>query len=272
MNTNELLDKLNTIICGDNVTVLSDFPAACIDLTVTSPPYDNLRLYNGFTWDFVALARQLYRVTKPGGVVVWVVGDATIDGSETGTSFRQALYFKDCGFNLHDTMIYGKAGFRFPDANRYNPVFEYMFILSKGFPKIFNPIEDKKNEYAGGLVARRSQNRNTDGSLTENSAWRNDKNKIVKTYGKRDNIWRYSIGGEQEIGDHPAIFPESLARDHILSWSDPGDLVLDPFIGSGTTAKMAKETGRQFIGIDISAEYCKLAERRIKGANVPLFV
>jgi DNA modification methylase len=264
--------QTDVILCGDNMTVLSDFPDACIDLTVTSPPYDNLRDYHGYSWDFEALAQQLYRVTKAGGVVVWVVGDATIDGSETGTSFRQALYFMECGFRLHDTMIYQKAGFRFPDANRYNPTFEYMFVFSKGAPVFFNPLRDKKNIYSGARVARQSQNRNIDGSLSPNSAWHNDKNKTVNEYGKRDNVWIYSIGGEQELGDHPAVFPEALAKDHILSWSNPNDIVLDPFIGSGTTAKMAKETGRRFIGIDISPEYCNLARKRIACANVPLFV
>ena len=265
----------NEIICGDNAQVLASFPDGCIDLTVTSPPYDNLRTYNGFAWDFESLAAQLYRVTKPGGVVVWVVGDEVIDGSETGTSFRQALGFMEHGFKLHDTMIYRKGGFRFPDASRYNPVFEYMFVFSKGRPETMNFLRDKKNMYPGGKVARASQNRDRGGALSENSAYRNDKSKTVNELGKRDNVWDIRAGGGESddfyISAHPAYFPESLARDHILSWSNPGDLVLDPFIGSGTTAKMAKETGRDFIGIDISDEYCKLARKRIAGANVPLF-
>jgi site-specific DNA-methyltransferase (adenine-specific) len=263
--------EIDKIICGHNVDVLAGFPDACIDLTVTSPPYDNLRTYNGYNFDFEGVAQQLYRVTKAGGVVVWVVGDATVNGSETGTSFRQALYFMECGFNLHDTMIYQKAGFRFPDAARYNPTFEYMFIFSKGAPLKWNPLRDKKNIYVGSKVARQSQNRNIDGSLTPNSAWNNNKNKTVNEYGKRDNVWIYGIGGEQELGDHPAVFPEALVQDHIISWSNPGDVVLDPFVGSGTTAKMAKQNGRHWIGIDISPEYCKLAEKRVMGANVPLF-
>jgi DNA modification methylase len=254
------------IICGDNVSVLEGFPDKCIDLTVTSPPYDNLRVYNGFTWDFEALAAQLYRVTKAGGVVVWVVGDATVDGSETGTSFRQALGFIQYGFSLHDTMIYQRSA---PPLthNRYEQHFEYMFVLSKGAPVTFNPIRIKK-EYPDKR-AFKTIRREKDGSEDIGFVGKQS-DKIV------GNVWYIKAGGGHSASDgfaheHPAIFPESLARDHILSWSNPGDLVLDPFIGSGTTAKMAKETGRHWIGIDISEEYCKLARRRVMGANVPLF-
>jgi len=258
--------KTDTIICGDNVQTLATFPDESIDLTVTSPPYDNLRTYNGFTWDFEALARQLYRVTKQGGVVVWVVGDATVNGSETGTSFRQALYFMECGFNLHDTMIYRTTK---PPLthNRYEQEFEYMFVFSKDAPKTFNPIKALKDWIDSRKV--KLVRRERDGSWDVGAAGKS-KHKIC------GNVWNINTGGFHTSQDkiafeHPAIFPEALARDHILSWSNPGDIVLDPFIGSGTTAKMAKESGRHWIGIDISDEYCKLAEKRVKGANVPLF-
>ena len=259
----------DNIICGDNVKVLEGFEDESIDLTVTSPPYDNLRAYNGFTWDFEALARQLYRVTKQGGVVVWVVGDATVNGSETGTSFRQALYFMECGFNLHDTMIYEKNGAPFPDKTRYYNVFEYMFIFSKGDIKTVNLLSDRKNKWTNSWG--KQSVRTKDGKQTVK-----EKREDSKEHGVRFNIWRINGGKGFTTQDeyaytHPAMFPEALARDHILSWSNAGDLVLDPFIGSGTTAKMAKETGRHWIGIDISDEYCKLAEKRVKGANVPLF-
>ena len=261
--------KTDTIICGDNVQTLATFPDGSIDFTVTSPPYDNLRTYNGFTWDFEALARQLYRATKQGGVVVWVVGDATVNGSETGTSFRQALYFMECGFNLHDTMIYEKAG-TLPSQNRYTQEFEFMYVFSKGAPKTFNPIMDRVNKWGGHSTFGKSSFRGKDGTLKVSG--KREVNKI----GKRSNIWRYANGfgfgqSDKSAYEHPATFPEALARDHILSWSNPGDIVLDPFIGSGTTAKMAKETGRHWIGIDISDEYCELAKRRVAGANVPLF-
>lgn len=259
----------NEIICGDNAQVLARFPDGCIDLTVTSPPYDNLRSYNGFTWDFEALAAQLYRVTKVGGVVVWVVGDATVDGSETTTSAEQKIFFHKLGFNIHDTMIYETPKMPMND-NRYQASFEFMFVFSKGTPATFNPIKDKKNTQAG-LRKSASTQRSADGSLRLMN-----KKSATTAFSVRDNIWRIDSGYMKTTDDkyaynHPAMFPESLARDHILSWSNPGDLVLDPFIGSGTTAKMAKETGRDFIGIDISEEYCKLARKRIAGANVPLF-
>jgi site-specific DNA-methyltransferase (adenine-specific) len=252
---------------------MRSFPDECIDLTVTSPPYDNLRDYEGYTFDFEAIARELYRVTKQGGVVVWVVGDATFNGSETGTSFRQALYFMELGFNLHDTMIYQKPGMRYPDATRYHSVFEYMFVFSKEFLSTFNPIEDRVNKWAGGKIARKSQVRGTDGVMRENSAYRNDPNRVVQDVGRRNNIWVIESGSENAKGDkkHPAMFPEKLARDHIISWSNPGDLILDPMCGSGTTLKMARQTGRDFIGIDMSEKYIKIAEKRVAGANVPLF-
>jgi site-specific DNA-methyltransferase (adenine-specific) len=248
---------------------MKTFADGCIDLTVTSPPYDNLRTYNGYTFDFPAIAQQLYRVTKPGGVVVWVVGDATVNGSETGTSFRQALYFKDIGFNLHDTMIWHKGGFSAVGSLewRYAPVFEFMFIFSKGLPSTFNPIMDHKNIHKGNII--HGTVRNSDGSTKPISG-----TGIKKTgeFSQRFNIWEIDPVKNNYLNEHPAPFPESLARDHILSWSNPGDTVLDPMCGSGTTGKMALELGREFIGIDISAEYIKLSERRLQGAKVPLFM
>ncbi len=267
------MDKyLNNITAGDCEILLQDLPENSIDLVVTSPPYDNLRSYHGYNFDFEPIALRLSKVIKPGGVIVWVVGDATIDGSETGTSFRQALRFMGFGLRLHDTMIYQKPGMRYPDSMRYNSVFEYMFILSKGSPKTFNPIIDKKNIYAGGKIARAHQLRKPDGEIGPNSAYKNDPNRKISPVGCRDNVWVISSGSENAKGrNHPAAFPEKLARDHILSWSNPGDIVLDPMCGSGTTCKMAKEHGRQFIGFDISEEYCELARKRVAGANVPLF-
>lgn len=264
--------NLDTIYHGNNVDVLAGFPDACIDLTVTSPPYDNLRQYNGYVFDFEGVAKQLYRVTKPGGVVVWVVGDEVVNGGETGESFRQALGFMAQGFNLHDTMIYAKNGPAHPDVLRYHQVFEFMFIFSKGKPKAVNLLADRKNKWAGHSNFGTRTNRGKDGTIGGSTR----EGRTVKDYGTRWNIWEINNGygysaDEDYAYQHPAVFPESLARDHILSWSNPGDIVLDPFVGSGTTCKMAKETGRRWIGIDISAEYCKLAERRVAGANVPLF-
>lgn len=251
------------IITSDNVEALRQFPSDFVDLTVTSPPYDNLRTYNGFTWDFESLAKELYRVTKPGGVVVWNVNDATVNGSETLTSFRQAIYFKDvCGFNVHDTMIWNKGGFSAVGAlaTRYAPVFEYMFVLTKGKLKTFNPIKDKPNKNAGKKAS--GTVRQVDGTTKPMS-----KEMVINDLGQRYNIWE--IGPHRQRGDdaHPAPFPEALANDHILSWSNEGDVVLDPFMGSGTTGKMALLNKRKFVGIDLSPEYVEISRKRIQEAS-----
>lgn len=258
---------MNEIIHGDNVEVLKTFENECIDLTVTSPPYDNLRTYKGHTWDFENLAKELFRVTKQGGVVVWVVGDATINGSETGTSFKQALYFMDIGFRLHDTMIYKSAK---PPLthNRYEQEFEYIFILSKGKPKTFNPIKVKTN-YAGQVGKfHYSSASGKDGRAMRQ---RENETKVTNDFKIKGNIWEYATGwcgsSKDKIAfQHPAIFPEQLARDHIISWSNEGDVVLDPFSGSGTTCKMAKLANRNYIGIEIAQEYCEIAEQRTTNA------
>lgn len=249
---------------GDCAQVLKTLQDGSIDLTVTSPPYDNLRTYNGFTFDFEAIARELYRVMKPGGVVVWVVGDATVKGSETGTSFRQALFFKDeCGFNLHDTMIYQKAGTGACGSNAaYRQTFEFMFVLSKGRPQTVNRLVDKPNARAGGV--------NTRGRISASGDVKDTKRRVTPAMSVRDNVWRYLAGnnGDDKIS-HPAKFPESLARDHILSWSNEGNTVLDPFLGSGTTGKMAMRAGRRFVGIEISEEYLNIARLRMLESMKP---
>lgn len=245
---------------------MRQMPDSCIDLTVTSPTYDNLRTYNGFSFNFEEVAQELYRITKDGGVVVWVVGDATIKGSETLTSFKQALYFKEIGFNVHDTMIYAKENWIPLTHNRYEQQFEYMFVFSKGKPKTFNPLT--MPTIHGGKSITRSKT-----ELGENKSVRSRKHTLKTPKEKRrPNIWTYKIGTNCTTKDsiafqHPAIFPEQLAQDHILSWSNEGDVVLDPFTGSGTTAKMALLNGRNYIGIDISEEYCEIARRRVEQAQ-----
>ena len=258
--------KLDYIEQGDCLNLLRNLPEGSVDLTVTSPPYDNLRTYNGFSWDFEATARELLRVTKQGGVVVWIVNDATVKGSETGTSFRQALYFKECGFNLHDTMIWDKQAFTATGslAVRYAPVFEYMFILSKGKPKTFNPIKDIKNKYAGRTL--HGTIRQKDGGFRPASGAGKKK---IAAFGQRHNVWHMTCArGKKDRSSHPAPFPEQLAADHIISWSNEGDVVLDPFIGSGTTAVAAKNLGRHYIGFDISEEYCDMARKRVADVEV----
>lgn len=243
---------------GDCLEVMKSMSSNSIDLTVTSPPYDNLRTYNGFTFDFEGIAQELYRVTKDGGVVVWIVGDATVKGSETGTSFRQALYFMQCGFNLHDTMIWNKPNFSNPSKTRYHQIFEYMFIFSKGKNKTFNPIKDKKNKYL--TCVGKNTMRLANGELVE------VKKNVGNEFGMRTNVWNMNTVGQEMMckrPPHPAMFPEKLAHDHIISWSNEGDTVLDCFLGSGTTGKMAKQLNRNFIGIEISQEYLDIAKERI---------
>lgn len=246
---------LNKIYNMDCVDGMRNLPDNCIDLTVTSPPYDNLRTYNGFSWDFDETAKELYRVTKQGGVIVWIVGDATIKGSETGTSFKQALFFKECGFNLHDTMIWQKTN-PMPKVktSRYFDVFEYMFVLSKGKPKTFNPIM-VECKFGGKVYDSTCKNMGGENGRTK-------KTFVLNSQRYKNNIWEMAIA--QNKTKHPAVFPEQLANDHIITWSNEGDVVLDPFVGSGTTAKMAFLNNRKYIGFEISKEYCEIAESRIK--------
>jgi|688.fasta_scaffold345725_2 DNA modification methylase len=255
---------LDQIICGDNVEVLSTLPDECIDLVVTSPPYDTLRVYGGFKLNFQNIASELIRVLKPGGVVVWVVADETVNGSETGSSFRQALWFMDNGMRLHDTMIYEKQQISFPDSTRYYSCWEYMFVLSKGAPKTFNPIKEK-NPLAGKPVTATKRGR--DGVLVKDSGLINGK--MRPEMSVKRNLWRYvtgNVGGSADdkiAYEHPAIFPDALAKDHIASWSNPGDVILDPFAGSGTTLKAAKELNRHWLGIEINPAYLEICHKRL---------
>ena len=252
--------EINKIYCENCLDTMARMPDGFVDLTVTSPPYDNLRTYTGeMVWNedvWKEIIKELFRVTKQGGVVVWVVGDATIKGSETGTSFKQALYFKEIGFNLHDTMIYQKST---PPLthNRYEQNFEYMFVFSNGKPSTFNGIKvarkykDNRKDKAFG--------KNNDDSVDRGYSTQNTD--VLKT-----NVWKIFAGGgssDKFASKHPAIFPEQLANDHIISWSNECDIVYDPCMGSGTTAKMAIVNKRNWIGSEISEEYCEIAEKRI---------
>ncbi len=262
--TEDFIDK---IICGDHLVVIKNIPNDVITLTVTSPPYDDLRDYKGFSFDYKKLMIELFRVIEEGGILVWVVGDQTINGSESGNSFRQALYAKEVGFKLYDTMIYLKNNLPFPQSKRYNQIFEYMFVLSKGKPKTLNLLR-RKNIY--GAFTRSMTHRQKDGDMKET---KNVRYKNKSNYG---NVWLYDGGYMKSTKDkiaykHPAIFPDHLAEDHIYSWSKVKGIVLDPMCGSGTTCKMAKKLGRKYIGIDISEEYCEIARRRINTVPEPLF-
>jgi len=264
-----MLELNKTYLC-DCVEGMSWLEPDSIDLTITSPPYGNLRSYKGYTLNIPGLINQLYRVTKPGGVVVWVIGDQVVNRSESGESFRQALMFMDNNFLLHDTMIYEKDGPAFParrTANRYSQVWEYMFVFSKdGPPKTATLICDHKNRWAGTLPFskdKKSVYRNKEGILVPREA------KPIPEYSARFNIWKINNGFGYTSKDkvsflHPATFPESLANDHILTWSKEGDVVLDPMMGSGTVAKMAIKNNRNYIGFETSQEYCDIIRIRLE--------
>lgn len=271
------MDKfLNKIHLGNSVDIMREMPDSFIDLTISSPPYDLMRTYKGkitdekydehFSFPFVDMAKELYRITKDGGIVVWVVNDQIVNGGESGNSFRQALKFQEIGFKIYDTMIYHKNGAPFPESARYSQVFEYMFVLLKGKkPNSANMIKDKENRWAGSTNFGKRSSRTKDGEIKIMD------NFTVAKYGSRYNVWYINNGAGFTTKDkyayaHPAMFPESLAEDHILSWSKEGDVVLDPMNGSGTTSKMAKVNNRNYIGIDLNQEYIDIAERRLSEA------
>lgn len=251
--------EFNKIYNMDCVCGMQTMPDDSVDLTVTSPPYDEMRTYNGFLFDFEKTAKELYRVTKSGGVVVWVVNDQTKKYDETCTSFKQALYFKSIGFNLFDTMIWFKPNqFQFGSKISYKQSFEYMFVFSKGKPKTINILKDMPAKCAGQITTGARKEK---GGIERNYK----RDFVVPQTKKRDNVWFINVSGEKN--GHPAVFPEQLANDHILSWSNPGDIVLDPFMGSGTTAKMAMLNNRNYVGFEVSKEYCDISGERIKKAE-----
>lgn len=254
----------NQIICSDCLDGMARMSDEIIPLTVTSPPYDDLRTYDGHSkFDFFAVAKELYRVTMPGGVVVWVVQEQIVDGSESGETSRQRLAFANIGFRLHHTMVMAKSGGNQFSSNRYGRPLEYAFILSKGAPRYFCPIRDKPNREAGRV--RRWKNRNTDGSV------RIDGKRKVHPFGLRPAVWLYANGRntakETYAFDHPALMPEQMAQDHIVSWSKVGDLAFDPFAGSGTTLKMARLNYRNYLGFEINPKYVQIARRRLRDAE-----
>jgi len=250
--------KINNIYCSDNVEFMKGISTNSIDLTITSPPYDDIRTYKGYQFDSLKIASELFRITKKGGVVVWVVGDRIVKGNKSLTSFKQCLTFQNVGFNVHDVMIYKKKNTPFMRSNAYTNCFEFMFVFSKGSPKTFNPIMEKTARSGYEMLV---SNKKADGINNKVLGKLNDKK--VKT-----NIWEYAVGLGGSTSDkiafnHPAIFPENLCKDHILSWTNPGDLVFDPMCGSGTTCKMAILNGRNFLGCDVSKEYVELAKERV---------
>lgn len=244
---------------GDCLEVMKNITDESVDLVVTSPPYDDLRTYNGYSFEFENIAKELFRIIKKGGTVVWIINDATIKGSETGTSFKQALYFKEIGFNLHDTMIWFKPnGFNFGSNYCYKQSFEYMFVFSKGKPKTINFIKDIPSKMVGKEIG--SVRKHADGTIDKDP-----RTYIQQEFKKRNNVW--FINRPVENYGHPAVFPKQLAQDHILSWSNEEDTVLDCFMGSGTTGVACKELNRNFIGIELDETYFEIAKNRINNVE-----
>ncbi len=258
------MDKfINKVIQGDCLEVMKGIPDKSIDMVLTSPPYDELRNYNGYSFDFENIAKELYRITKKGGVVVWVVGDKIKKGNKSLTSFKQALYFQQVGFNVHDVMIYRKKNTPFMRSNAYTNCFEFMFVFSKESPKTFNPLKTKTVRQGEAMLPF---NKGADGI----------NRKILgelKPEKTLTNIWEYAVGlggttSDKIAFEHPAVFPEKLAEDHILSWSNEGDIILDPMAGSGTTLKMAKKNNRNYIGIEIAEEYIDIINKRLSIVSI----
>ncbi len=250
--------ELNDIYNVDCLEGMRNLPDNCIDLIVTSPPYDNLRTYNGYSFPFEDIAREMYRVMKSTGVVVWVVGDKIDKGNKSLTSFKQCLFFQEIGFKVHDVMIYRKKNTPFMRSNAYTNCYEFMFVLAKDKVVTFNPIKTKTARSGNEMLVA---GKKADGVNNKVMGHLNEEKVLT-------NIWEYAVGLGGSTNDkiafqHPAIFPEKLAQDHIVSWSNEGDIVLDPFSGSGTTAKMAKLCNRNFIGFEISSEYTVISKERL---------
>ena len=252
-------DFINKIIQGDCTILMEKIPDNSIDLVVTSPPYDNLRTYKGFSFNFEKISNGLFRILKQKGIIVWVVGDKIHNGNRSLSSFRQAIYFQEIGFNIHDIMIYKKKNTPFMRSNAYTNCHEFMLILSKGGPVTFNPLKTSTVRNGHEMLV---SNKKADG-INKKVLGKLNEEKV------KNNIWEYAVGLGGTTNDriafkHPAVFPEKLAEDHILSWSNENDIVMDPMCGSGTTCKMAKQNNRKFIGIDTSKEYCEIARKRMK--------
>ena len=261
-----MIDRIARCDCIEGMRALPD---ACIPMTLTSPPYDSIRDYGGHEWSpkvFRAVAEELYRVTTPGGVVVWVVQDQVLDGRESGTFSRQRLYFEEVGFGVYSTMIMVSNGFRLPQGRRYVNQYQYAVVLSKGRPRSVTLLRDRPNSTAG--ESSKGKVRSRDGVLS----LRRYSDRVVAEYGRRSNVWIYDVGWAKSTGDdyafeHPAVMSEKMAEDHILSWSKPGDFVFDPFLGSGTTCKMALLNDRHYLGFEVHRPFYQVAVRRMQDAH-----
>jgi len=254
---------------GNCLTVMDELISKGIkvDAIITSPPYDDTKNYNNsLNWNFDIfknVANKLYKSINDGGIIIWVVGDKTKNGSESGTSFRQALYFMDLGLKLHDTMLYRKLNYTPLTHRRYEQEFEYMFCFSKGKPKTFNPIKIPCKWAGTETWGEASYYKTDDDELTKTNK------KVINDKKIKGNIFEYRTGSTKTGNvKHPAMFPLELAEDMVKSWTNKGDVILDAFMGSGTTGVACKNLCRDFIGIEIDNKYFDIAKKRIKDTVV----
>ena len=254
----------NSIVLGDCVEGMRSLPPDLVPCTVASPPYGALRHYHGnHQFDFEAAAAELWRITRPGGVVCWVVREEVVDGSESGEASEQRLFFRDLGFRLHQTIVMERYGSRARSPGRYGESLEYAFILAKGKPATVRLLRDRRNKTAGKLVT--ATHRYPDGSYRVQRY-------EVDEWGYRKAVWYFAQGMHVATDPvarlHQAPMPEAMAEDLILSYSREGDLIFDPFAGVATTAKMALLNHRNYFGYEINAIYHARGEERLRAARM----
>ena len=255
--------QVNKIICEDNITYLKTLPDECIDFVITSPPYDALRDYNGYKLDLHGLGVELLRVLKDGGICVMVIQDSTRDFAKSLTSFRTIVDWCDnIGFRLFECNIYNRQGTEGAWwKKRFRVDHEYMPIFLKGKrPQYFDKENIKIPSKHGGKIMTGANIRTKNGQTGSRKVKINPTKcpGTVMTFGN-------TCGGESKLkSKHPAVFPNMLAYDMIECFCPEDGTVLDPFNGSGTTTLAAKCLGRNYIGIDVSEEYNKIARERLE--------
>lgn len=256
------------LLTGDACEILPTIRESSVDLTVFSPPYDGLRDYKGKpSFDMAVLGREILRVTKEGGVCCMVIQDATKNGAKSLTSFRTACLFADLGWRLFECCIYSRAGV--PGAwwtKRFRVDHEYIFIFTRGdgLPRRFDKTSLMVESKYAGITAGGTK-RTTKGDFVA------IKKTVISPLKCRGTIWHYAASNTERNktkSEHPATYPDSLARDIISCFSKEGDLVLDPMMGSGTTGIASVNMGRRFLGIEISVQYMEIAKRRFRAECV----
>lgn len=263
MRIDDIHDWVDKVHCMECVEGMEMLPDDCVDLVVTSPPYDAVRKYNGFAFDLHQTGAQIHRVLKDGGIAAMVIQDQTKDFGKSLTSFRTIIDWCDSfGFKLFECVIYRKNGSEGAWwKHRFRVDHEYIPLFLKGDrPAYFDKQPLRVPSKHGGKVMSGSGNRRTDGAT--NGTVRRE----INATKCRGTIWNYLMAGDKNPlkRKHPAVFPDAIPSDLIQCFCPPGGIVLDPFIGSGSTAVQALKHERHFIGFDISQEYCDLCNQRLE--------